>query len=75
MAVAPLPDAVMSAVELIVTVPVLAAAKMPSASVTMIANGPGLAFRVIAPLLVKVAPVTPAAGAMLVVRLLISRTV
>jgi hypothetical protein len=75
MPVAPLPDVEMSAVELMVTVLVLLDAEMPLASVVMIANGPGLMFSVTAPLLSNSTPVTPDAGAMLVVRLLTLRMV
>ena len=64
----------MSAVELTVTVLLLLAAKMPLASVVMIANGPGWTLTSTAPLLVNSTPVTPDAGAMLVVRLLTLRT-
>ena len=69
------PDVTTSAVELIVTVPPLLEAKMPLASVVMIANGPGSTVSATALLLLNSTPVTPDAGVMLVVRLLTLRMV
>ena len=65
----PLPVVVMSAVDVIVTKPPFEAANMPFASVVTIPNGLGSTFSVTLPLLVNSTPVTPDAGAMLLVRL------
>ena len=63
------PEVVMSAVDVIVTKPPLDAANMPFASVVMMPNGLVSTFSVTLPLLVNSTPVTPDAGAMLLVRL------
>ena len=63
------PEVVMSAVDVIVTNPPLEEANMPFASVVMMLNGLVSTFSVTLPLLVNSTPVTPDAGAMLLVRL------